>query len=100
MRALEQLRPHAVLVDLIMPEQDGFYLLDRIKAFGDTHKWRPGIVVITGLRDSELEQELEQSGVIYLPKPFTPRDLFQAVDQASQPLLLSEKHLACAPNAA
>ena len=99
MRAIERVRPHAVLVDLIMPGQDGFYLLGRIKAFGDTQKWRPGVVVITGLRDLELQRELERSGVNYLPKPFTPRDLFDAVRQASQPLSLSEKHLASVPTA-
>jgi CheY-like chemotaxis protein len=99
MRAIEEIRPHAVLVDLIMPEQDGFYLLSRIRAFEGSHKWRAGIVVITGLRDSELEQELEQSGVTYLPKPFTPRELFNAVRQASQPFSLSEKHLVSVSNA-
>jgi CheY-like chemotaxis protein len=98
MRAIEQVRPHAVLLDLIMPGQDGFYLLRRIKAFADTHKWRVGVVVITGLRDLELERELEQSGVTYLPKPFTPRELFDAVCQAAQPFSLSDKHLAWVPN--
>jgi CheY-like chemotaxis protein len=99
MRAIEQVRPHAVLLDLVMPGQDGFELLDRINAFGDNHKWRPGVVVITGLRDPDLERELEQSGASYLPKPFSPRALFQAVHQASQPLSLSEKRLECVPNA-
>lgn len=94
------MRPHAVLLDLVMPGQDGFYLLERIKVFGDNHQWRPRVVVITGLRGPDLERELEQSGVCYLPKPFTPRGLFQAVQQASQPLSLSEKHFECMPNAA
>jgi CheY-like chemotaxis protein len=100
MRAIEQMRPHAVLLDLIMPGPDGFYLLKQIKAFGEDHQSRPRVIVITGLRDTDLEQELEQSGVSYLPKPFTPRGLFQAVQQASKPLSLSEKQLECAPNAA
>jgi two-component system, OmpR family, phosphate regulon response regulator OmpR len=100
MRAIEEVRPHTVLLDLIMPEQDGFYLLRRIKAFESMHNWRAGIVVITGLRDSDLEQELEQSGVTYLPKPFTPLDLFDAVHKASLPFSLSEKRLALVPNAA
>jgi hypothetical protein len=56
--------------------------------------------VITGLRDPELERELEQSGATYLPKPFTPLNLFRAVHEASQPLSLSEKSLACVPNPA
>ena len=98
MRAIEQVRPHAVLLDLIMPGQDGFYLLDRIRAFGHTHSWRPGVVVITGLRDPDLELELKQSGASYLPKPFTPVNLFRAVHEASQPLSLFEKQLACVPN--
>jgi CheY-like chemotaxis protein len=98
MRAIEQVRPHAVLLDLIMPGQDGFYLLDWIKAFGDNHNWRPGVVVITGMRDPDLERELEQSGASYLPKPFTPRALFQAVHQASKPLSWFEQHLECVPN--
>jgi CheY-like chemotaxis protein len=98
MRAIEQVRPHAVLLDLVMPGLDGFYLLDQIKTFGDTHHWRPGVVVITGLRNPELEQELKQVGIIYLPKPFTPVNLFCAVHEASQPLSLSEKQLARVPN--
>jgi CheY-like chemotaxis protein len=100
MRAIEQVRPHAVLLDLVMPGQDGFYLLERIKAFGDSHQWRPGVVVITGLRDPDLERELNQLGASYLAKPFTPVNLFRAVQEASQPLSLSQKHLACVPNAA
>jgi CheY-like chemotaxis protein len=99
MRAIEQVHPHAVLLDLIMPGHDGFYLLDRIRAFGYSQHWRPGVVVITGLRDPDLEQELKQFGASYLPKPFTPVNLFRAVQEAAQPLSLSEKHFACAPNA-
>jgi two-component system, cell cycle response regulator CtrA len=99
MRAIEEVRPHAVLLDLIMPQQDGFYLLRRIRTFEGIHNWRAGIVVITGLRDSELEQELKQCGVTYLPKPFTPRDLFNAVRQASLPFSLPEQQLVSVPNA-
>jgi len=98
-QAVQQIRPQVVLVDLIMPERDGFYLLRQIKAFEDTHNWRTGIVVITGVRDPELEQELERAGVAYLPKPFTPRDLFDAVRQAMQPLSLREKELESLSNA-
>jgi CheY-like chemotaxis protein len=98
-QAIQQIRPQVVLADLIMPEQDGFYLLRQIKAFEDTHKWRAGIVVITGVRDSELEQELERAGVTYLAKPFTPRDLFDAVRQAMQPFSLREKELESLRNA-
>jgi FixJ family two-component response regulator len=54
---------------------------------------------ITGVRDRELEQELEQAGVTYLPKPFTPRDLFDAVRQAMQPFSLREKQLESVANA-
>jgi CheY-like chemotaxis protein len=98
-QAVQQVRPQVVLADIIMPGQDGFYLLRQIKAFADTHNWRPGIVVITGVRDRELEQTLQQAGVVYLPKPFTPRDLFDAVRQAMEPFSLCENQLASASNA-
>jgi CheY-like chemotaxis protein len=98
-QAVQQIRPQVVLADLIMPERDGFYLLRQIKAFEDTHNWRTGIVVITGVRDPELEQELERAGVAYLPKPFTPWDLFDAVRQAMQPFSLREKELESLSNA-
>jgi CheY-like chemotaxis protein len=99
MRAIAQVRPHAVLLDLIMPAQDGFSLLRRIKAFEDMHHWRTGVVVITGVRDPSVEQKLEQSGVTYLPKPFTPRDLFNAIHQVVQPFSASEKRFASVQNA-
>jgi two-component system, OmpR family, phosphate regulon response regulator OmpR len=98
-RAVQLLRPQVVLVDLIMPEQDGFYLLRQIKAFEDANDWHTGIIVITGVRDPNLEEELGQAGVTYLPKPFTPRDLLNAVHQALEPSSLSEKYLASVPNA-
>jgi CheY-like chemotaxis protein len=99
MHAIAQVRPHAVLLDLIMPAQDGFSLMRRIRAFEDIHNWRTGIVVITGVRESGLEQELEQSGVTYLPKPFTPRDLFDAIHQVVSSLSVSEKRFTSAQNA-
>ena len=98
-QAVQQVRPQVVLADIVMPGQDGFYLLRQIKAFADTHNWRGGIVVITGERDRQLEQALEQAGVVYLPKPFTPRGLFDAVRQAMEPFPLCENQLASASNA-
>jgi CheY-like chemotaxis protein len=98
MQAIEQVRPHAVLLDLIMPEPDGFCLLRQIKDFEEMHNWRTGIVVITGLRDSAVEEELEQSGVNYLAKPFTPRDLFNAIRQVVEPFSLTANGLASVQN--
>jgi CheY-like chemotaxis protein len=98
-QAVQQVRPQVVLADIIMPGHDGFYLLRQIKAFAETHDWRAGIVVITGVRDRDLEQALAQAGVVYLPKPFTPRDLFDAVRQAVEPFSLGENQLASASNA-
>jgi CheY-like chemotaxis protein len=99
MQAIEELRPHAVLLDIVMPEPDGFYLLRQLKAFERIQHWYTGIIVITGLRDSELVEELEQSGVTYLPKPFSPGELYNAVQQASLPFSLSEKRLTSLSNA-
>ena len=98
-QAVDKIRPDVVLVDLIMPDQDGFYLLRQIRQLERIHDWHTGIVVITGIRDPDLESELEQDGVTYLPKPFSPQNLFDAVSQTLQPFSLPEKRLAAVPNA-
>jgi CheY-like chemotaxis protein len=97
--AVERMRPDVVLVDLIMPDHDGFFLLRQIKDFEQVHDWRARIVVVTGVRDPDLEHELQQDGLTYLPKPFAPRDLFDAVSQSLEPFSLPEKRLASVPNA-
>jgi len=70
-----------MITDIKMPEQDGFYLLRKIR-----EKWPPDrylelpVLVMTGYPTQETLRELKKSGARqFIPKPFTPDELLAAV---------------------
>jgi CheY-like chemotaxis protein len=95
--AIMTIRPDAVLVDLIMPGQDGFALLRQIRSLGPDHGGDVPVIVTTGLRDPDLESNMQEAGFSYLAKPFTPSDLFNSVIQAVDPLSPLDQRLAAFP---
>lgn len=73
---IHRLRPHIVLMDLIMPGVRGMELLQKIVEFD------PGIDVIlmTGYYSTESAVEAIQKGAAdYFPKPFSPEKLRQRI---------------------
>lgn len=70
-----------MIMDIKMPEQDGFYLLKKI-----TEKWPRDrflelpVLVMTGYPTEETLRELKKSGARhFIAKPFTPDELSAAV---------------------
>ena len=70
-----------MVTDIKMPEQDGFYLLRKIR-----EKWPSDrflelpVLVMTGYPTQETLRELKKSGASqFIPKPFTPDELLAAV---------------------
>lgn len=71
-RAAIAARPHLWILDIMLPDVDGYQLLKEIKADA------PGLPVIyISARDAELDRVigLEMGSDDYLPKPFLPREL-------------------------
>ena len=64
-------RPDAVVLDVMLPDLDGFEVLRRIRAFSDVP------VVMLTARGDETDRivGLEMGADDYLPKPFNPREL-------------------------
>lgn len=73
--AFEAQAPQAVVLDLMMPELDGFEVCRRLRA-----KSRVPIVFLSS-RDDELDRVLglELGGDDYVTKPFSPRELVARV---------------------
>jgi CheY-like chemotaxis protein len=94
---IKQTRPDVVLVDLIMPDRDGLYLLHQIRSWGTADGGDVPAVVITGLGDPSLEKELREAGFGYLAKPFAPIKLFNSITEALDPVPSLERHLAPFP---
>lgn len=64
-------RPKAILLDIIMPEMDGFEVLEKLKADPSTAKIP--VLIITGETSDETESRgLKMGSADYVPKPFNP----------------------------
>ncbi|NQU26004.1 MAG: response regulator [Candidatus Nealsonbacteria bacterium] len=68
----EQLRPDAVTLDIVMPDTDGLYALDRILQFDPDAK----LVVISALNQTKLISDAVRKGAHdFIVKPFMPEQL-------------------------
>jgi DNA-binding response OmpR family regulator len=86
-RALEAVRrerPDVVLLDVMMPEMDGWETLQHLKEDDET---APVPVILLTARTSEDDQMRGWSGGIlqFVPKPFNPQALTEAVREAMLP---------------
>jgi DNA-binding response OmpR family regulator len=62
-------RPDIILLDVIMPEMDGFQLLERLRTFSD----RP--VIVFSARPENAQKALKMGANDFVPKPFDVNDL-------------------------
>ncbi len=69
---LEKHAPKLILLDIVMPELDGFQIIVKLKASDEYNKIP--VIFITGLNDEESEEKGFQLGAIdYITKPFKER---------------------------
>ncbi len=75
LRAVESHRPDLVILDIMLPEVDGWEVCKRIRSFS-----RVPIIMLTA-RDAEVDRivGLELGSDDYLAKPFSPRELVARV---------------------
>lgn len=76
--ALEKQRPELVLLDLMLPEEDGLSVLKRLRTRPET---RHIPVIILSARDTEYDKVLglDNGADDYLPKPFGMMELFSRI---------------------
>lgn len=67
-------KPDLVLLDIMMPEVDGWEACRRLRAVGDMP-----IVFVTALRDAKNRDKGLVIGDDYIVKPFDPRELLNRV---------------------
>lgn len=63
--------PDLILLDIVMPETDGYEVLKRLKNSDDT-KDIPVIFVTSKAQDDDVTRGLEMGAVDYISKPFNP----------------------------
>ncbi|MDX6749575.1 response regulator [Geminicoccaceae bacterium 1502E] len=78
--ALEGSPPHLLLLDVMMPELDGFEVCERVRARPD---WKDTKIIMLTARGREQERErgLALGADAYVTKPFSTRELVEQVRQ-------------------
>ena len=73
--------PDLILLDLMMPDLDGFSVCEQLKKTRETNL--TPILMVTALNDADNRARGVRVGANgYVPKPFTPDQLFAAMDAA------------------
>ena len=80
--AIEQERPSVILLDVVMPQRNGFQVCRDLKA-RETYSGIPVILVTSKTAPSDRYWGEQQGANGYVAKPFTPEELIDAVKRFS-----------------
>lgn len=80
MQELMNWHPHIVLLDLMMPEIDGYQAIRAIRSIPQIAA-TPILVMSASVLGDNIERALELGGDLFLRKPFHESDLFDAIAQ-------------------
>ena len=81
---LKKETPDLILLDLMMPNMDGWQVLDIIL---ENPNWRDiPVFIITGIGTDKFKEQAKELGITYIEKPFTVEVLKNKIDN-----YLSEK---------
>jgi CheY-like chemotaxis protein len=77
--AAKREKPDMIILDLMLPEMDGFEVLKKIKS--DSETMQIPIIIITGRGDDDREKAIKLGANKYLLKPFTVKSLLEELDK-------------------
>lgn len=86
LRALEAHKPDLLMLDIKMPDLDGFEVLSKLQGAGTPS------VIFTTAYDQHAVKAFEAHALDYLLKPFDHERLHQAMDRARSELLKTNHH--------
>lgn len=75
---LQQMRPQVIVLDVMLPDMDGWEILTRLH--GDPETRAIPVIICSVVRQAELARDL--GATLYLPKPVRRGELIQALEQA------------------
>lgn len=74
-------RPHLIILDIRMPAEDGFSVVQKLKESKRTN--RIPIIFVTGSPERDAEERARELGARYfIKKPYDPEELLDAVRRA------------------
>jgi len=76
---LEKFTPDMILLDIQMPEMDGFEALERLKS-NPSYNAIP-VIFLTGYKDDDIEARSRELGALdIITKPFSPSALLERIE--------------------
>ena len=82
---LEEERPHVLISDIGLPDEDGFSLLRKVRALPDSRGGNTPAIALTG-RERHGDAALTDGGFqVHLTKPVTPEQMLTAIARALEP---------------
>lgn len=79
LRLVEEKKPQALVTDVLLPELDGFGLLDRVSEL----PVRPKLILLSALYRNEIvAQAMKRDISFFMPKPFETSSLLERIRQA------------------
>ena len=83
LQVLKQERPDLVLLDILMPDIDGFSFLEKMKQFPDVRSV-PIIMLSAKARQEDIRRAISLGAKDYVIKPFTPEILMNKIKKVLQ----------------
>ncbi|WP_373496396.1 PAS domain S-box protein [Aquiflexum sp.] len=84
--AFEKQDFNLILLDLQMPDKDGFQVAEFVRSFPDSKKKNIPIIALTASSLIEVKEQLEKVGMDdYIPKPFNPDNLYTKILKFLEP---------------
>lgn len=76
--AIEEHKPDLILLDIMMPDVDGYEICERVKADPATHQIKI-IFISAKSKKSDIEKGYELGADMYMVKPFSNKDLLDQI---------------------
>src|SRR6266550_5782054 len=90
--ALERMRPHILIIDIGLPDEDGYALIRKVRALLDQREEKiPAVALTAYASEEDREQALSAGFEIHMPKPPGPRQLVEVVARLTGRIEVSDR---------
>ncbi len=81
LQKVDSFKPDLILLDIMMPEMDGWEVLEELNRRGLTEKIKIAVLTASPLTDADINRKVFDQLVHYIRKPFEIFELFRHIDR-------------------
>ena len=84
LQVIRRTRPDVLVSDIAMPIEDGYDLIEQIRAMTNNGKMIPAVAITAYAREEDRRRALASGFQSYLAKPIEPADLIEEVSRLTR----------------